>query len=299
MQQKIPVIGFVGLGVMGGPMCANVAKKHAAPVHAFDLSPSALASVKAAGAVVAASVADVAQAADIVFLSLPGGKQVQEVCFGASGLARAGKAGLLVVDLSTTSVADARLVGERLAESGMQFADAPVARTRQAAQDGTLSIMVGASDATFARIAPLLAYMGSDVTHCGDIGCGQVVKLINNTLVFEHVAALAEMMVVAERAGVAPETLLQAVSKGSGDSFVLRNHATKAMVPRTFPERAFPSTYVLKDLGYAIELAESMDVEPRLPRLVETYYRSAVDQGLAEKYFPAIIEVIDKGQPKA
>jgi 3-hydroxyisobutyrate dehydrogenase-like beta-hydroxyacid dehydrogenase len=294
MQDTPPVLGFVGLGVMGGPMCCNVARKHAAPVHAFDLDAAAVSDVERAGALAAGSVAAVARAADIVFLSLPGGKQVRDVCLGEGGLASAGKPGLLIVDLSTTAVADAREVAGALAERGLLFADAPVARTRQAAQDGTLSIMVGASDAVFARIAPLLAYMGSDVTHCGDVGCGQVVKLINNTLVFEHVAALAEMMVVAERAGVAPQTLLAAVAKGSGDSFVLRNHGMKAMVPRSFPEKAFPSTYVLKDLGYAIELVESQGVEPRLPRLVESYYRAAIAQGLGEKYFPAIVEVIDR-----
>jgi 3-hydroxyisobutyrate dehydrogenase-like beta-hydroxyacid dehydrogenase len=130
---------------------------------------------------------------------------------------------------------------------------------------------------------------------CGSVGCGQVVKLINNTLLFEHVAALAEMMVVAERAGVAPAKLVEAVSLGSGDSFALRNHGFKAMVPRQFPEKAFPSTYTLKDLGYAIELAESTGVEPRLPRLAESYYKAAVEQGIGDKYFPAIIELIGRG----
>jgi 3-hydroxyisobutyrate dehydrogenase-like beta-hydroxyacid dehydrogenase len=294
MQKDAPTLGFIGLGVMGGPMCRNVVKKHAAPVHAFDLNAAACEEAGQAGATIAATVADVAKAADIVFLSLPGGRQVEEVCLGEAGLARNGKSGLVVVDLSTTSVAEARAIAAKLGEAGMHFVDAPVARTRQAAQDGTLSIMVGASDELFARVEPLLSYMGSDVTHCGATGCGQVVKLINNTLVFEHVAALAEMMVVAERAGVAPETLARAVSKGSGDSFVLRNHGLKAMVPRAFPERSFPSTYVMKDLGYAIALAESCGVEPRLPRLVEQYYQAAIDQGLGEKYFPTIIELIGK-----
>jgi 3-hydroxyisobutyrate dehydrogenase-like beta-hydroxyacid dehydrogenase len=294
MQDKAPTLGFIGLGVMGGPMCRNVTTKHPAPVHAYDMSAAALADVTEAGALAAASVADVARAADIVFLSLPGGSYVQEVCLGKEGLASAGKPGMVVVDLSTTSVAEARAVGETLAEKGMLFADAPVARTREAAQKGTLSIMVGAGDELFQRIEPLLRYMGSDVAHCGDIGCGQVVKLINNTLVFEHVAALAEMMVVGERAGVAPETLLKAVSNGSGDSFVLRNHGMKAMLPRRFPEQSFPSAYVLKDLGYSIELAKSCGIEPRLPSLVERYYRAAVDQGFGDKYFPAIIELIGK-----
>lgn len=294
MNDKAPTLGFIGLGVMGGPMCCNVVKKHSAPVHAFDMNASAVGEIRKHGGIAATSVADVARAADIVFLSLPGGKQVKEVCFGEGGIASVGKSGMVVVDLSTTSVAEARLVGEKLAEKQLLFADAPVARTRQAAQDGTLSVMVGASDELFARIQPLLSYMGSDVTLCGELGCGQVVKLINNTLVFEHVAALAEMMVVAERAGVSRETLAGAISKGSGDSFVLRNHGMKAMVPGVFPEKAFPSTYVLKDLGYAIELAESMGVEPLLPRTAERYYREAVAQGYGEKYFPTIIDVIGK-----
>lgn len=283
-------LGFIGLGVMGGAMCANVAKKHGGPVHAFDMVPAALDAAKDAGAVPAGSVADVAKASEIVFLSLPGGKQVAEVC---AQLAESASPSLTVVDLSTTSVAEARAVAASLAEKGIAFADAPVARTRQAAQAGTLSIMVGSSEELFARIEPLLRYMGSDVTLCGEVGCGQVLKLVNNTLLFEHVAALAEMMVVAERAGVAPAKLVEALSLGSGDSFALRNHGLKAMVPREFPEKAFPSSYTLKDLGYGIELAESMGVEPRLPKLVEQYYQAAVDQGLGEKYFPAIIEVID------
>lgn len=293
MQQQAPTIGFIGLGVMGGPMCRNVAAKHPAPVHAFDLNPAALRGAVEAGARDGGSVAAVAAAADIVFLSLPGGGQVEQVCFGADGIAGVARRGSIVVDLSTTSVAEARAVGARLAAVGIAFADAPVARTREAAQAGTLSIMVGADPALFARIEPLLRYMGSDVTLCGDTGCGQVVKLINNTLVFEHVAALAEMMVVGQRAGVAPETLLQAVSKGSGDSFVLRNHGMKAMLPRKFPDKSFPPEYVLKDLGYTIELARSCGVQPKLPAVAEGYYRAAVERGLGGRYFPTIIELID------
>lgn len=296
MDSKTPILGFIGLGVMGGPMCRNAVAKHSADLFAFDMNEAALEELRQAGAQVADSVAALAAQADVIFLSLPGGKQVHEVCFGAGGIASAAKPGTIIVDLSTTSVADARAVGERLAEAGLFFADAPVARTREAAQAGTLSIMVGASEELFGKIEPLLRYMGSDVTRCGETGCGQVVKLINNTLLFEHVAALAEMMVVAERAGVTAETLINAVSKGSGDSFALRNHGLKAMAPRNFPERAFPSNYVLKDMGYCIELAESCGVDPKLPNLAAEYYREAVEQGIGNKYFPAIIELIGKGE---
>jgi 3-hydroxyisobutyrate dehydrogenase-like beta-hydroxyacid dehydrogenase len=296
MTEQAPTLGFIGLGVMGGPMCRNVVKKHPAPVVAFDLSEAALNEAVEAGARRAASIADVAAAAEVVFLSLPGGKQVNAVCFGDGGIVSAGRPGQIVVDLSTTGVAEARDVGARLADAGIQFIDAPVARTRQAAQAGTLSIMAGASPELYAKVEPFLRYMGSDVTHCGGAGCGQVVKLINNTLLFEHVAALAEMMVVAERAGVAPATLLQAVSLGSGDSFALRNHGMKAMLPREFPERSFPSEYVLKDLGYSIELAKSMGVEPKMPLTAEGYYKAAVDAGFGAKYFPSIIELIDRSR---
>lgn len=291
MAESAPVLGFIGLGVMGSGMCANAVKKHAAPLHAFDMNPDALAAQVVGGACGAGSVAKVAEAADVIFLSLPGGKQVMEVCGEIALHARAGTA---VIDLSTTAMADAQAVGRMLAASDIRFADAPVARTRQAAIDGTLSIMVGASAELFARIEPLLRYMGSDVTLCGEVGCGQVVKLINNTLLFEQVAAIAEMMVVAERAGVTAEKLIEAVGLGSGNSFALQTHGRKAMAPRDFPEKAFPSTYALKDLGYTIELARQMGVEPRAAKLAAEYYQAAVDAGIGQKYFPAIIEVVDR-----
>src|SRR5690606_6998526 len=157
-----------------------------------------------------------------------------QVCLADGGLARGDRKPSVIVDLSTTTVAAARSMGGELAALGIGFADAPVARTREAAQRGELSIMVGADEALYARVEPMLRYIGSDVTRCGDVGCGQVVKLINNALVFENTMALAEMMVLGERAGVQPAVLLDAVSKGSGDSFVLRNHGRRAMLPRHF-----------------------------------------------------------------
>jgi 3-hydroxyisobutyrate dehydrogenase-like beta-hydroxyacid dehydrogenase len=290
MSEGLPVIGFIGLGVMGSGMCANVVRKHGAPVHVFDMSEVALQMMADAGAVRCGSVAEVAKAAKVICLSLPGGKQVASV---SEEIAAHGVPGTVVIDLSTTGVADARAVAAMLAEKGLRFADAPVARTRQAAIDGTLSIMVGASEALFAEIEPVLRYMGSDDTLCGEVGCGQVVKLINNTLLFEQVAAIAEMMVVAERAGVSGAKLIEAVGLGSGNSFALQNHGARAMAPRAFPEKAFPSPYVLKDLGYTLELAEQMGVDPKVGRLAASYYQAAVDAGIGEQYFPAIIKLVD------
>jgi 3-hydroxyisobutyrate dehydrogenase-like beta-hydroxyacid dehydrogenase len=293
-EKAVLVIGFVGLGVMGGPMCRNVALKHSGDVVAFDLNSAAFAALEGTKARRAQTLEELAQQADIVFLSLPGGEQVEQVCLGPQGLTSVAQLPSVIVDLSTTTVASARSLAERLSSKGVAFADAPVARTREAAQRGELSVMVGADAALFARVEPLLRYMGSDVTHCGGVGCGQVVKLINNALVFENTVAIAEMMVVGERAGVAPAVLLDAVSKGSGDSFALRNHARKAMMPRQFPEKSFPPEYVLKDISYVLELAEQVGVSAHITQLAKRYYAATASNGWSGRYYPAVIEVVDR-----
>jgi 3-hydroxyisobutyrate dehydrogenase-like beta-hydroxyacid dehydrogenase len=295
MSEKAePVIGFVGLGVMGAPMCRNVALKHGGEVIAFDMNPDAFAVLDGTKARRARTLAEVAEHSDIVLLSLPGGPQVEQVCLGGQGLASVSSPPSIIVDLSTTTVATARVIAERLAPKGIQFADAPVARTREAAQRGELSIMVGADEVLYARIEPWLRYMGSDITRCGGVGCGQVVKLVNNALVFENTVAIAEMMVLSERAGVAPAVLLDAVSKGSGDSFALRNHARKAMLPRQFPEKSFPPEYVLKDISYVLELAAQVGVTAHVAELAQRYYSATVANGWSGRYYPAVIEVVDR-----
>ncbi|SEB21843.1 NAD(P)-dependent oxidoreductase [Variovorax sp. YR216] len=295
-EQSSPVIGFVGLGVMGGPMCRNMALKHAGEVLAFDTNGAAFEAVQGTKARRVQTLGELAAQAEVVFLSLPGGPAVEAVCLGEQGLTAGARRPQVIVDLSTTTVASARGVAERLAQRDVQFADAPVARTREAAQRGELSIMAGAQPALFARIEPLLRYIGSDVTLCGDVGCGQVVKLINNALVFENTVALAEMMVLGERAGVKPETLLDAVSKGSGDSFVLRNHGRKAMLPRSFPDKSFSPEYVLKDISYVLELAGQTGVDAHVTELAQRYYAATAAHGFSGRYFPAVIEMVDRNQ---
>lgn len=283
-------IGFIGLGVMGGPMCRNIATKHPGRVLCFDLSQDALAALSDTKAEPVDSIEALAAQADIICLSLPGGPQVLKV---AAVIAKAAGAGKVVVDLSTTTVADARKTGQLFEPHGIQFADAPVARTREAAQQGKLSIMVGATPDLFNRIRPVLDYMASDVTHGGDVGAGQVLKLVNNMLVFANTVALAEMIVLGERAGVKADTLLEAVSKGSGDSFVLRNHGMKAMGPRVFPEKSFPADYVLKDISCVFDLADQTGTLMPVANQARAYYAAAVEKGFGAKYFPSIIQLVE------
>jgi 3-hydroxyisobutyrate dehydrogenase len=281
-------IGWIGLGVMGEPMCGHLARRGGRPVLAHDLRREPLERLAEAG-VRPGTPAEIATC-DLILLSLPDGRAVREVVGELEPLLGAGQC---VVDTSTSPVALTRETGARLAARGVGFADAPVARTREAAARGELSIMVGASDAVFAHIRPVLETMGSDVTHCGPVGCGQVVKILNNLLVFQHTHALAEAMALGRRHGVPPEVLLPAIAKGSGDSFVLRNHGMKAMLLGVFPERAFSTRYAMKDLSYALEMAREAGIAVPGAELAMERLKEAERQGLGEAYHPVVLRVID------
>jgi 3-hydroxyisobutyrate dehydrogenase len=282
-------IGFIGLGVMGEPMCGHLARRAGRPVMAHDLRPEPLARLAADG-VTAAQPAEIAERCDLILLSLPDGKAVASV---VSALEPHLRAGQCVVDTSTSSVPLTREIGARLTARGIGYADAPVARTREAAARGELSIMVGAADAVFEHVRPILETMATDVTHCGPIGCGQVVKVLNNMLVFENTAALAEAIAIGRRNGVPPELLLPTIAKGSGDSFVLRSHGMKSMLPRDFPERAFSTRYAIKDLSYALEMAAGSGLDVPGAELTMQRLKQSEQAGNGEKYHPAMLLLID------
>jgi 3-hydroxyisobutyrate dehydrogenase-like beta-hydroxyacid dehydrogenase len=286
-------IGFIGLGVMGEPICRNLVKKGGARVLAFDLSPQPLARLSADGAEVAASVADAVSQGDIVFLCLPSAKHVRSV-FEGDGVLKNIRSGQVVVDLGTSSVSQTRDFAKQLQAKGASWADAPIARTRQAAQDGTLSVMIGATPQLYAAIEPLIRCFATDVTHCGDVGAGQVTKILNNMVLFETVNALSEAVAVARHNGVDPALLLNTLSKGSADSFALRNHGMKAIVPGNFPERAFSTEYALKDLSYALELAADAGIKIRGAELIGQVLQEAIDAGSGGAYFPVIAKHIDR-----
>jgi 3-hydroxyisobutyrate dehydrogenase-like beta-hydroxyacid dehydrogenase len=287
--RPIATLGFIGLGVMGEPMCGHLARRFGRPVLAHDLRVEPLDRLASHG-VKAAQPAEIARACDLILLSLPDGKAVAAV---VAELEPHLAAGQCIVDTSTSSVALTREIGARLTARGIGYADAPVARTREAAARGELSIMVGATDPVFAHIRPVLETMGTDVTHCGPIGCGQVVKILNNMLVFQHTAALAEAVAIGRRNGVAPEVLLPTIAKGSGDSFVLRNHGIKSMLPRVFPERAFSTRYAIKDLSYALEMAAAVGLPVPGAELTMQRLRQSEQAGYGEQYHPAMLNVID------
>jgi hypothetical protein len=272
-------LGFIGLGVMGEPMCRNLAAKSGQQVCAFDVKKNV------------GSIKEIAETCDVVFLSLPGAEEVEAVC---AELLLGMNNGGCVVDLSTVPVRLARDLHSRFAARGIEFADAPVARTREAAQKGTLSVMVGGSETTLARIRPLLACIASDITRCGGPGAGQAMKLVNNMVLFQNVVALGEALAMVRHAGVDPALAFEVLSKGSADSFALRNHGMKAMLANHYPERAFSTEYALKDLGYALELAREAGLELSGAGNARAVLEKSRAAGFGAEYFPALAKIVSQ-----
>ena len=285
-------IGFIGLGVMGEPMCRNLAVKSGAPVLAHDREAAPMQRLAAHGVHTRPTAHEVVVGSEVVFLSLPSGEAVHALAHAPEGLLRAVKPGQTIVDLSTSPVDSTRALAAAFAERGAVFIDAPVARTRAAAEAGTLSVMVGAEPAVFERVKPLLATFASDITLCGPVGCGQVVKILNNMVLFETVVALCEARAIGERAGVDAALLFDTLSKGSADSFALRHHGMKSVLPGDYPERAFSVKYAHKDLLYALRLARETGVDARGARTVDGWYEQAIAAGYGDHYHPVISRLI-------
>lgn len=286
------VLGFIGTGVMGEPMCRNLAAKSGARVIAWDPQRAPLERLRTHSVTLAASPGELAAQAAIVFACLPGGAQLESLC--ETALLPAARAGLTIVDLGTSGVGRTRALAQRFSARGADYADTPIARTRAAAEAGTLAISVGATPEVFARIRPLLACIGTDITHCGGVGSGQVVKILNNMVLFQTVNALAEALALGRRAGVEPALLFEALAKGSADSFALRNHGMKAMLPGEYPERAFSVEYASKDNGYALELGRETGLRLRGAETVAALFDEARAAGYGGAYYPVIAKVVDR-----
>ena len=290
-MKSINTLGFIGLGVMGEPMCGNLVAKTRLPVYGTDLKREPVDRLAAKGLKACGSIAEVARQADAVFLSLHSPKAVEDVC---AAIAEAKGRTHAIVDMSTTPVRLTRELHARLAAQGITFVDAPVAGMRARAHAGTLSIMVGAKPETFAAVQPHLAHMG-EATHCGDVSFGQVVKALNNMVVFMTVNALAEAITIGRRAGIDGKLLFETMSKGSSDSAALRTPGLKHLVPDNFPEDAFPTDYALKDISLALELAQDVGVNAPAAQHTRDLLEATSRAGYGRNYYPAMVKVIEKG----
>lgn len=292
MTKDFRQIGFIGLGVMGEPVCRNLTKKSGLRVKVYDLDPAPVDRLTQLGAETGGSMRDVVAGSDIIFLCLPSGEAVQKLAEGPDGLLSAINPGQIVVDLSTSGVDTTRALAAAFAEHGATFIDAPLARTRAAAEAGTLSVMVGADPSTFDTVRPLIATFATEITLCGAVGCGQVVKILNNMILFQIGLAIAEAKAIGEQLGVDPTVLFETLARGSADSFALRNHGMKAILPKNFPTRSFSVAYARKDLTYGLQLASSTGVDAVGARAVLDLFEKAIGAGHAEQYWPVISQLV-------
>lgn len=288
--------GFIGLGVMGWPMCRHMYDKQAAAgleaVIAWDVSADARDRAAAHGVPIASGVAALIAEVDDIHLCLPGGPELEAVCAGPGGLIAHTQAGQRIIDHSTAPVPLTRDLATRFASQSVSFVDAPIARTRAAAEAGALVVMFGGTDDDLDPYRKQLSTFATDIVACGGLGAGQVVKQLNNMVLFQTVAALAEALATAEAAGVDGRVVFEAMMQGSGDSFALRNQGAKALLPGDFPLRSFSTAYARKDLSYAIELAEAGGLELMQANATAALFDRAIAAGDGDRYYPVLIEQI-------
>ena len=258
-------LGFIGLGIMGAPMAGHLAKAgHQLFVATRSKVPAEIA---ASGATVCRNAKAVAEQADIVFLMVPDTPDVEAVLFGADGVAEgleasssgpAGRVGKIVVDMSSISPIETKAFARRINALGCEYLDAPVSGGEVGAKAASLTIMVGGTEAAFARVKPLFELMGKNITHVGGNGDGQTTKVANQIIVALNIAAVGEALVFASKAGADPAKVRQALMGGFAASRILEVHGER-MIKRTFAP-GFRIGLHQKDLNLALAGARALGV---------------------------------------
>ena len=259
------LIGFVGLGIMGKPMAKNLLKAgHELIV--FDIVQEAVADLAAAGAKAASGLHEVVGACSLIITMLPNSPHVRTVVCGEGGLLEAAKAGTLIVDMSSIAPLESRSICEACAAKGVKMIDAPVSGGEPKAIDGSLSIMVGGDKASFDSVYDILMIMGASAVHCGEIGAGNTTKLANQVVVALNIAAVSEAFLLAEKAGVDPKKVFDAIKGGLAGSTVM-NAKIPMILERNF-NPGFKIDLHIKDLNNALDTAHSVGSPLPLTALV-------------------------------
>ncbi|HLH13283.1 MAG TPA: NAD(P)-dependent oxidoreductase [Solirubrobacteraceae bacterium] len=283
-------VGFLGLGIMGSRMAANLARAgHELTVWTHTPGKAERWAAAQAGAVGVAEVpAQVAERSDVVVSMVVDGEQVASVLLGEDGVAQGARDDLLCVDMSTIGPREARRIGAALGEHGVEMLDAPVTGSAPRAQDGTLTIMVGGSAEGFSRARPLLDAMGRLVVHVGELGQGQMLKVINNSLGAANAAALAEALLVAQATGVDLDALVQVTSAGSGASAQLELKSAPMRSHDYTP--LFKTAHMLKDVRLCLEEAQAAGVPFPAAAHARDLLTAAVARGHADEDYASMVE---------
>jgi len=285
-------VGFIGLGIMGSRMAANLARAGFGLVVWNRTASTAREWAARHGAEVAESPADVAARTDIVITMVVDGDQVESVLLGEQGVAQSAHEGLMCIDMSTIGPRAARRIAERLAEHGIDFMDAPVTGSSPKAEDGTLTIMAGGSPQAFERARPVFEAMGEQIVDVGEVGQGQLVKVINNAVAAANTVVVAEALVAGKLAGADLDALVTVMQSGSAGSAVLQ---LKAGPMRDHDwTTLFKLEHMLKDLRLCLDEAEAVGARMELVEEVAAIFAEAERRGLGERDFAALLEVVEE-----
>jgi 3-hydroxyisobutyrate dehydrogenase-like beta-hydroxyacid dehydrogenase len=285
-------VAFLGLGIMGSRMAANLVKA------GFDVTVWNRTQSKAEefcathpDARLAHTPGQAAAEADIVVTMVVDGPQVQEVLLGHEGVVAAARPGLLCIDCSTIGAAFTRSIADTLGEHGIHMIDAPVTGSSPRAEDGTLTIMAGGSEEDFARARPVLQAMGKTIVHAGGVGDGQTVKLINNAVAASNAAVLGQALVVAAKAGLNLDALVAVMAAGSGNSTMLELKA-RPMREHDYTT-LFKLDHMLKDVRLCLEEGEALGVPFPFAALTKEILATGSGLGHGDDDFAALIEALE------
>lgn len=280
-------IGYIGLGNMGGPLARRLALSH--PLLVYDRSTAACDGFDE----VADSAADLAARCDVICLCLPETAHVEDLLFGPEGIAGALKLGTVIVDQTSGDPIASRALAARLAAQGVEMIDAPVSGGPEGANAGTIAILVGGSEALFARVAPLLRAISPNVIHAGDFGTGYVAKLANNMMFSAQRLVAFEVVAMAARNGLDPKKAVEILMKGSARNFFLEH----TMAPRVLTGRldsGFTLGLAHKDVRLATELGIASDVPMPLGNLVRDFYTACINELGRDAQVNEVARIVDR-----
>ena len=282
-----PVIGFIGLGLMGGNMVENLQNKNFKPI-VMDLNPEAVAAVVARGGSEARSAAELAAASDIIMLCLTTSTVVEKVMHGDDGILAGIKEGSVVIDFGTSIPASTRQLGAELAKKGAGMVDAALGRTPAHAKDGLLNIMAAGDKDTFDKVKPILDMQGENIFYMGALGAGHTTKLINNFMGMTTVCAMSQAFAVAESAGVDGQQLFDIMSTGPSTSPFMqfcKNYAVDGV-----SDLGFSIANANKDLGYFLEMVKGLGTVSQIAEGTSANLQAAFDAGMGNGNVPEVFD---------
>jgi 3-hydroxyisobutyrate dehydrogenase-like beta-hydroxyacid dehydrogenase len=283
-------IGFIGLGIMGGPMAGNLVKGGFL-LTVYNRTPEKTEPLREAGAAVASSPFAVGEEADTVFLMLTGPEAVEAVLFGDNGLVSSASCCRMVVNMSTVPPAFNKELARRLKEHGLSFVEAPVSGSRQPAAEGSLVILAGGPKAEVISMEPALKLLGKQVVYCGEVGAGTDMKMVVNLILATMIGGLAESLALGEKCGLATRMILEIVLAGPlgcGLFSLKKEMFETGQYPVQFPFR-----YMLKDLNFILATAEEAGIDAKIGATLRDLYKKGMEQGLADQDFAAVKKVIE------